>query len=437
MSYISLDLNKDIVNNDKVKKVIIALKDLYKITQFKNLEYLIVNNSYGDEADDETFCNENKVINFGIFPNLTKLVLEIYSNISIEKILLTNLVKLKELEIKALPKLKERIDLKDCINLRKLSVMDFCYILYNQPNIKILNISKYDGNECVDLSQLINLKELSYSLMNGSCYIDLSKQTKLIKLNTFNCYVKGINKNLKYLSIAGSIFYIDNQKFAPIDEIQKMTKLKFLNITYTSGFEDYYTFISCEEVDLINLKELEVLKSVGGYIIKNINNKIKKISIITYDIFYDQYVTLVKNDKEFINYDITTYNNLNEMKKLRYLELHNFSTKELNINKCTNLKTLKLSNLNQLDKIYFSYNYSGKFISNMLNSLKNMILTRRRIYLLSESGEDTWNRLTELKGPSQGPSQDKIICKKCNRRVDLNNIVNFYKNKSLYANTCC
>ena len=474
----SLDLTKytdlknvKFIGDTEVENLTIFFKDLYiikNIKQFQNLKYLTIESEHKGQKN-YTKNKDFKIVNFGIYHNLTKLNIKYISDkYNIEKILLTNLINLEELKIRSIPKLKEKIDLKDCIKLRILDVRD-PYILFNQPSIEILSINKFLEDNYIDinLKQLTNLKEFHYSAMNGTDYIDLSNQTKLIKLSSNNGHIRGISENIEYLSISGSLNYMDRFGFIDMKKIEKMTKLKYLNIKYSRAFEGEYPTIYCNEIDLINLKELEELNSIGGDIFKNINVGIKKINLLTYDNYYDDEVTLNMNNERFINYDITLYNKLTEMKNLEYLKLYNFSTTELNITNCIKLTTLILKNCSQLEKIIFPYNYKEDFIVKNLPSLINLVTSRRRIYLLAETKGAVVDGLCESKvGTPKGLSETKgavvdqtaeskvgvpeevaeslikeeckVFCKKCKRYVNRNNIINFRKyDNNLYANTCC
>ena len=420
-------------DNAQIKQLTVSLRNwilIKDMKQFKNLEYLTIQSKY----DNEDSLEDIEIIDFGIHPNLIKLYIN-DGDENTNKILFTNLTKLKELTLTYNSSYQEDLDFKDCINLKKLNLFfdeQDSVLIINQPSIEILTITGMflDG---INLNNLINLKEL-YLIGIESDLIDLKGNKKLIKIVVENsvCSFENVNENIEYIDVDSYEEHGRNLIIIPKEEIENMTKLKYLKINY----------FLVNNLDLIKLTKLEILYYYSWNNIKNINPGIKILFLHYLD---DD----ISDENDHDEYD-ETYQNLNkEIEKLVNLEelsLYGWLMPKLNLFNLSKLENINLTDFPYLNELILPYNINSTkvYITNCPN-LINKVISRRRIYLLSENG--TRNGLSENythKGLSETSTKEAnhIICKKCNKIINIYNMINMHVRENIYnskniINSCC
>lgn len=233
----------------------LSIKDM---KQFENLEQLTITN-FQDYRNLGT-------LDFSIYHNLIKLNINILYD---DEILLTNM-NLEELILDE-DIYQQVSDLSTCVNLKKLSITtgDNIDIKLNNPSIEILNISGFYDN--INISELVNLKEIDFSGLEGPEPIDLSNQKKLTKLVAQRALCRFINLNdtIEYIDVEA---YEEHGEWCEIfdsDEINNLINLKHLSI------ENF----KIKKLNVSKLTKLEYLLYYGWEEIEGINKNTKYINI--------------------------------------------------------------------------------------------------------------------------------------------------------------
>lgn len=373
---------------------------LKKSTTVNNLKTLNLNQYYDGYLDSDYFKADESNTDcccFGgyiVFEGLDS----IYNyNSYIDLSFLKNASKLEHLNINNLNICKNINDIKYLSNLKTLDLKCF----YDEKELKKYNLTPFDF-------KLNNLKFLN-SLDN----LDTLSLRKILTIKDFNFLD---NKNISTLNIS----QLDN--LASFDGISNLTNLKNLNL-HNIGCEfkadDFEDINKLDKLENLNILDLFIAKDICKLNLKNLSNL--EIGDL-YEIKNLDCLSNLPNLKNLTIHDLDALENTNGMKNLdslqslsifnliykdqlfdsllymdnlQYVEIFDiYKLKDINFLKNSNIKSLILSNLDELSDI--SAINSLKSLENLTvnncsninkNELKEILKNNKNISFSSDFNE--------------------------------------------------
>ncbi|CRG95828.1 leucine-rich repeat protein [Plasmodium gallinaceum] len=361
---------------------IINLSNLYlplnflNFSNFENLKILNLSNNGIENLNDLKLPKKLKVLNL---KNNKISSLEFLSDfLEIEKLVLDN---------------NELKNINKIILLKKLKIL-------RCSHNKITNLP---------LFQNLNLMELNIhnNLIKDITHLVLIKNKKsLISINIYNNKINFLNLDIYLIHIFPNLLILNNNYVEKKQNIQKF----FKNIYTIDAFFDMYNlyppYTSLLSLEINSLKIKNILFNINNDNFKNLislnisNNYISNINNIGP---LDNLKVLIMNNNKHINensfIDENDNSTLNSFNSLEELDIsHCLLSKTTFLKKCTNLKNLKILNLegNNINTIKYlecfeklkilnlSNNKISKICSNSFpNSLENLDISNNLIRSLS------------------------------------------------------
>ena len=335
--YINKNRNKiQIINNQTL-----SINNLHEPKIYKTL-----NNLY----TDKTFKNLNPKNNF--FSSF-KVPKEIYENslIEINKLILTFDSDL----------LLDIISIDKLINIQKVCLETFNYIIFLDKNFNWLNFKK----KIKDILYLKNkMKQIDYNKINiNSLNFFLNRLAPMNQFPRLIPFSKGLNHILKFIKNQINIIGYLNQKKDKLNNIKfkneeiKSNVTNSLNIKIPSETESFNSNILLNKTKKIYLNNNNITKSISSEFSlrkrktnKNIfqNNNKTKLNVLTLG-NYNAYADKIKSEKKNLE-KLPLINNktFEEMRKFFGMNKTNINNKKFEIKNINIIKKFQNSNKSNL-----------------------------------------------------------------------------------------